>query len=586
MEKLINRQATSLIVKHRKIHTFINTIEIYGKEFYDLSFPFNRDLIEEIKESTEKRQWINKTKTWRLEKSPRNDFVLSFLKGENPYKIYDEKSYDYCIDHINDKSHKHSEFLKVIDKFWSHQRSMYNHEITHMRCITAGQTRTGKTLPTFTAIAHENVDKAWWIAPKSALRGLKLELIKWNFPLEIILLTYDAFRNKIGSWGDNKLLNFVPKFIVFDEAHKLKNSRSIQGKLARHVSEFQLKANGNDNSYMVLLSGTPSPLKPSDWWNLSEVCCPGFLREGSSGMMDKRLGEFEQRDGVGGQQYWHLIKWKKEEVENLSQRLEGMVETFLRKDCLDLPEPINELIRLPMTKEYIKASKLLRKIEGSGVQLTMKLRLLSDGIIYKNENDIVKAKNIRVDTIELPNCPKDKQLISDLKEFEDVGRVIIYCAFQGTIDKISKICIQQGWAVLKADGRGWETLYTIYSINECLYEMDGSNSKNKSLNPSNHEEYKIPKLVFLANQGSASTGLELSASPVIINYSQAYNAADQEQANGRALSNNMDKEKGLIIKNYIHIPVDELVYNNVMNKNSIQKITMGDIDAAMSHVWS
>jgi len=564
---------TKFIMKGQRIPAHIEKVELHGKVFYDVSFGYHKQLVEEIKESTEKRQWINKTKTWRLEKSPRNDFVLSYLQGYNPYKLYDE--------FVNDaNSFDTSGVFKIPKDFWHHQLRMYVHIMSHKRCIVAGETRTGKTRPTFTAISHLNVDKAWWIAPKSALRGLKLELNKWNYPLELVLMTYDKFRSRLDLHPED-LKRIVPKFIVFDEAHKLKNPNSKQGRLARQVAQIQLEVHGDD-AHIVLLSGTPTPKDPSDWWNLTEVCCPGFLREGTQMMLKKRLGVYEQRENPATNSlYWHLIKWKEDEVMYLHKRLSGMVEVFLRKDCLDLPEKMKTLIHLEIPHEYKQAARLASKLEKRAAQLQSKLRQISDGIMYINEIDEVTATSKRTKTEFFPNCPKDEQLKNDLAEFEDVGRVIVYCAFQGTIDKLTVLCIREGWAVLKVDGRNWEALNTTYSVEECLKEMDGS---NKSLNSGDITQAKIPKLVFLANQGAASTGLELSASPIIINYSQAFNMADQEQAEGRAYSNNMDKVRGLEIRTYVNLPIDELVHKNLELKKTLQSITMGDINEAMKGV--
>lgn len=563
-------EQTYFILNTRRVPVTITDVEEFGKQYFELSFSYNPNLINEIKESTELRQWQKETKTWRLEKSLRNKFVLSFLKGENPYWRYD--------------LHNDDTKYTLPEDFWGHQVNIFKHEIMYRRCIIAGETRVGKTRPTLELIKILNCKDAWWVAPKSALKGLKIQLNQWDFPYNLFLLTYDAFRNKMSKLTERALIESVPQVIVFDEAHKLKNPRSIQGQTARDVANAQ-RIKYEDDSYTILLSGTPAPKDPSDWWNLTEVCCPGFLREGSQTALKKRLGEFEQREGRVGQQYWHLIKWKKEEVEFLNKRLEGISKTFLRKDCLDLPEKIRTVINLDTPSEYYKAARMIRKIELNPAQLQMKLRLISDGIMYISDIDMETAKKVRTETKFFPNCPKDSQLINDLEEFEDVGRVIVANAFKGTMDKLIKICINQNWAVLKIDGGGWAALNTCYSVDECLKEMDGSNTKSLIRGKDGNFIYKIPKLVTLINQVAGSTGLELSASPIIINYSLAFNAADQEQMEGRAYSNNMDKVKGLEIRTYINLPIDKLILDNIERKKSLQSITMGDIDKAMENIF-
>lgn len=520
------------------------TILENDKEFA-LSFPYNKELLTEIKTSMEERRWDNSQKIWIFQKTSRNMFVLDYFMNKNPYKIYNLPLPEYNFSN------------------WKHQNKIYSHIITRKRVIVAGEMRTGKTRPVLQAITDTCCDSAWWIAPKSALRGLKDELRKWNFKLKIILISYDKFRRL--SPG------LVPKFLVFDECQKLKNPKSKQGSLAREMAEQQ-KIKFNDDRYIVLLSGTPAPKDPSDWWNLSEIACPGFLKEKDIYTFKNRLGEYSEEERIdNGQKYLKLIEWKQNEIELLHTRLEGLVEVFLKKDCLDLPEKFRNKIKLNISKEYLQAVQLLHTKHEKAANLLNKLRQLSDGFQYIPIIDEVKA--IKTNKIKyLPNCPKDKQLEMDLEEFEDVGRVIIYCGFQATLDKIVNICSNKGWSVLKVDGRGWSTLNTILSIDDCLAEMDGSRNLGK-----------IEKLAFCAQADAASTGLELSASPICIYYSNSYNGAARMQSEDRAHS--INQKVGLEIRDYIHLPVDELTLNNLLTKKTLQAITLGDIEEVMKGVW-
>jgi len=530
---------------------------------WELSFNYNKALVEEIKESTDTRQWVAERRVWHLKKTPRNKFVLAFLQGKKPYARYDVPL-----------------VIPNIEGFWGHQNPMYAHIMQRKQVIIAGEMRTGKTRPTLRAIIDTQCYGAWWIAPKSALRGLKNELVKWGFPFKIFLMTYDKFRRTY-----NGSLAVVPKFIVFDECQRLKNPRSKQGQLAFDLATDQQIKYGNDR-YIVLLSGTPAPKDPSDWWNITEVACAGFLREGSQTGLKQKLGEWEQkeRENLEKQEeeeeeqekkyYYKLTKWKEDEVKRFHKRLKGLVEVYFKKDCLDLPQKIYNIIKLDIPSEYKMAINLIKGTESKAITLLNKLRQLSDGFQYINTPDSITAINKR-ETKYFPNCPKDNQLKLDLDEFEDIGRVIVYCGFQATLDKITSICIKEGWAVLKVDGRGWEALNTTATVDECLKEMDGSLNVGK-----------IEKLAFCAQADAASEGLELSASPIIIYYSNSFSGRARMQSEDRPHSNNMDKSRGLEIRDYIHLPTDELTRLNLKEKKTLQSITMGDINLSMKGVWN
>jgi len=539
----------------------MNTIQVYFKYnkkaisttitedplFWRISFPYYKPLVDRLKESTESRQFDFETKEWVIKRTERNEFIIKYLMGEPVYHQYGGTLTS----------------LRPSSELWYHQKKMYSHILSRKRCIIAGEMRVGKTFPTLLAIKDKGVKNAWWIAPKSALNGLKRELIKWHFPYTIYLMTYDKFR-RIYNGSDT-----VPSFIVFDECQKLKNPQSKQGRLARELASQQRKIHGDD-AHIVLLSGTPSPKDPGDWWNLTEICQPGFLREGNHHILKQNLGEFEKvMSEADGHSYHKLIRWKKEEVERLHRRLQGLVEVFLKKDCLDLPEKVYTLRAIPMSDDYKSAIEFVKNTEISTVQVLNKLRQISDGFLYQEgEYDEVSGSVARLTTY-FPINPKINQLITDLEELEDMmecPRLVVYCGFQATADKIVEACIKQGWSILKIDGRGWDTYNTPHSQEFCLSEMDGSLNTNT-----------IDKLVVVAQADAASTGLEFSASNQVIYFSNSFDGAARMQSEDRPYSNNMDKKRGLEIIDYIHLPTDKLVRDNLLMKKTLQSITLGEV---------
>lgn len=566
----------------------------------ELQFPYNKYLLDELKESTWKRQWNGDNKTWLLPDNLRNRRWVDYMQGINTYEVYD-RELELPMDPIGaDGTNKgvsldpRWEYVKDI---WTHQVRMFTHLTQRKHCIIAGEMRTGKTLPTLRAIQYvldgltckrlpdgKNIqvrkladhDIPVIVAPKSALKGMKKELSKWKFPYEVRLLTYEKFRDIFNEKeGVGTPTEIVPRIIVFDECQKLKNPSSNQGRIARNLSEAQIKKFGFDESYTWELSGTPSPKSPSDWWNIAEVAYHGFLREGNEPALKNRIANMEQREGQIGQRYWHLISWKEEEVEKLNRRLGGLVEVFLKKDCLDLPQKKYTVVNLDVHDMYCKAAAMLKKTVLQKAQLLNKLRQLSDGFIYQDgEYDEKKGTTAR-DVHYFPKCPKDEQLKSDLDEFEDVGRVVIYCGYQASMEKVTKLCIEKDWIVLQASGKGWKALNTTLDVDLLLSEMDGSSDRGL-----------VDKIAFVAQADAASTGIELSASPVIIYYSNSFSGGARMQSEDRPYSNNMDKARGLEIRDYIHLPSDMLVRNNLLNKKDLQAITMGDLSKSLENILS
>jgi SNF2 family DNA or RNA helicase len=164
------------------------------------------------------------------------------------------------------------------------------------------------------------------------------------------------------------------------------------------------------------MSGTPAPKSPADWWNICEIACPGFLREGDLFKFKRRLAHVENVDSVTGGTYPRLVAWKdsedrcgqcglmrddprhdisvpgfhmwvqgKNEVANLYKRMSGLVMVKLKKDCLDLPEKRYKIIRLKPSPSTLSAAKLIVARSPRAITALTLLRELSDGFQYRDE---------------------------------------------------------------------------------------------------------------------------------------------------------------------------------------------------------
>jgi len=522
-----------------------------------IKFNYNLPLIEEIKISLEKRRWDALNKVWICKNTPRNRFVLDFLMGKDNYKFF-----------------KRELVLETEEGLWRHQNEMYTKIKNLHTHIIAGEMRTGKTKPVLLLISKlihqgESIGTPWFLSTKSALVGIKRELAKWNFNYNINLITHHKLRSIFGGTKiDMKLKEMIPNIIVWDESHKLKNPNSEIGTLSRQLARLHEDIY-KDKGYRILLSGTPSPQVVSDWWNQCEICKPGFVRESNLYHFERRYGEWEKLEGEYGE-YPHLIRWKEDEIKKLYTRLKGLVSVYLKKNCLDLPEILYTQINIPINEEYKKYMSLINTTYIKVISKIIALRALSDGFMYNHEYEEETCID-KVTPVYLENNPKINQLKEDLEEYSDVGRMVIYCGFTASVDLVTITCLKANWNVLRIDGRGFK-VYTIskdisFSVEHCLDEMDRSLNKKD-----------IEKLVVVGQADAASTGLEFSASPVTIYFSNSFNGANRLQSEARAHSNNMDKERGLEIIDYIHLPTDQLILKNLRAKKAMQSVTLGEID--------
>ena len=158
-----------------------------------------------------------------------------------------------------------------------------------------------------------------------------------------------------------------------------------------------------------------------------------------------------------------------------------------------------------------------------------------------------------------------------LGEHEDVGRFIIYAAFTGSIDRVTRVCLQQHWSVIRVDGRGWHWI-----------NPDNTAAGAEHLEIFQDQLVKHKRVVFVGHPGSAGIGLTLTASPSIFYYSNSFKAEDRIQSEDRIHRPGMDDNRGATIIDCEHLPTDRYVTDNVRAKRDLQSATLGEIRDALA----
>jgi len=554
-------------------------------------FAYCKPLIQEIK-ALEGAKWNPQEKQWSAKNSDRNAFAISYLQGNNPYEWYDLP-------------------IKKVEAYRSlmtHQKTALNHMITRKRCIYAGEMGVGKTLATIEAMEASGLKNWLWVAPKSALNSVRLEFLKWNSPITPHYSTYASLRK---NWNRIKYDG-----VVFDECQRLKNPTSIRSQAAMMLANSIREKDG----CIFLLSGTPAPKNPCDWWHLCELAQPGFLKEGNLNKLKYRLGKIVQDTGLAGQSYPKLVCWydreglckhcgyiekeclcdKFEEAENevkkLGSRMTGLVIVHFKADCLDLPEKIYQTIKLEVSPVFKRLMSLVVNNTSRAAETLSKLRMLSDGFQYEEtdtgqettcpvcEGAKVVTEEWEADGImqsEEMDCrfcsqtgkvrkmkrstkfvgsPKQQALEDLLDEHRDIGRLVVWGGFQGSIDIIKQTVTKAEWDYIKVDGRGWENSLGIKDPMEMLKAFQNVEKDNK--------------ICFIGQPGSGGTGITLTASPTAVYYSNTFNAEDRMQSEDRIHRAGMDAKRGARIIDLIHLDTDELVLDNLKQKKDLQTMSM------------
>lgn len=542
-----------------------------------LSFPYCIPLLDQVK-AMKGAEWVPHLEQWKIDNCQRNWFAFDILtRGPRSARYF------------KDPDVYAPQFVKPDTSFMSHQAEMYNFELSRRRCLLGSEPRTGKTLPTLQCFYDSPFDFAYWVTTCSAMPSSFREMRKWfNANLKykksdlfyqlspnktIMLCSYDYLVNNIGHLGT------PPGFVIFDECHKLKDYSSARSKAANELS-LAMEDYYKDEEFVIGLSGTPEPLAPTDWWSQCEIIRRGFVREGSVPQFKGRYGDYKPYDG--STPVWERFEgFSKEKVAQLSGRLKGLVRVYLFKDVMkDIPPTRFERVRLRAPKSLLRVAKLITETSVSALETRRRLRQLSDGFEYTKEYDADKNEYVRSGSTFLGSA-KIEQLKADIEEYEEIGRMVVYAAFTASIDICRNTYLEAGWHVLQLTSD--KALYTPDGI-----RLGGDESLQLALDQMDRSsnDYKIRKLAVVADTGSGGSGLEFSASPVIIYYSNSDLGEGRMQSEFRGKSVNMDKERGLTIKDYILLSTDEKILDQQEAKKEMQAISMGDLASIINQQFN
>lgn len=572
-------------------------------------------------------------KIWSIEDCQRNRFQLDYLQGKDVYAWFERELI----------RHDYSRPLMP------HQKDMSDAALTYHYQIWGAEMGVGKTLSAQELIERSRRPYWWWVGPKSSLPNIQREFRRWAFPFDafqVEMLTYEELVRRVDSWQPGDV---VPHGLLCDEASKLKNHNSQRSRAAQCLADMIREKYGLEG-YVLLMSGTPSPKTPVDWWSLCEIAWPGFLKEGSPKALEQRLafltrcefdagvfakrigwkdderkcnicGELQQEgphqlDGITDPQDYHSFVPSKNEVAFMHERLQGLVVTKHKKDCLTLPEKRYRKFLCKPSSSVVRVAQAIAASAPNTITGLTLLRELSDGFQYRDlregktkcthcaggkieewfdpanegrvfraidmlDADLVKvlqkrevscfqcAGTCEVDRImrtvrEVP-CPKEKALKLLMEECEETGRIVVFAGFTGSVDRVAGICRKEGWYVVRCDGRGYEVTDHEGNLKAEVEALDFWADLARN-----------PRVAFVAHPESGGMSLTLVESRMAVFWSNSFKPEYRSQAEDRIHRKGMDENLGCTIVDLIHLPSDERVLDVIQANRRLELMTMGE----------
>lgn len=590
-----------------------------------LTFNFNRDLLNEIKASMRGARWMghdehNPKKAWRIDQCEHNEFRLRYMQGEDVYGRFE-------------KPKPELEFLRPL---MVHQKDLVGGGLTSKSQIWAAEPGLGKTLAAIELIeracASLGTTRVWYVGPKNGLPPVRIDFRKWQAKITPIWFTYEEMKSSLKNWTPGMP---PPQIVIFDEAQKLKNESAQRTQAAAYLTKEMRKAYG-DNCYIILMTGTPAPKSPADWYSLCEIAQPGFVREGNIYKFKDRLAIITQVGDVTGGRFPKLVAWRDgkaglcnlcgstaeddihnpeaelwvgraeddeekpheftpmvDEISKLYRRMKGLAVVKLKKDCLDLPDKIYKQIYIKPSPEIRRAAMLIQAGARNTVTALSLLRELSDGFQYGEEISGYEVcepckgeKSILVDGVRQA-CPFCNAKGSNAQTERTVVRVdtpklhAMHELIGDELEDENRLIIYAGFqasidlVVESMRAAGWRTI----KVDGRGWASDFIDSNPEAL-IQRFQSDNDEKIAFVAHPESGGVALTLTAAKAEIFYSNSFKGEDRMQAEDRI---HRISSRGALYYDLIHLPSDQLVLDNIRRKRELQALTMGDIATAMEN---
>lgn len=331
--------------------------------------------------------------------------------------------------------------------------------------------------------------------------------------------------------------------IVVDELASFRNSQTERWKALNLLINGDKKTGHGRKEWAWGLTGTPTPNGPTDAWAQVRVITPpnakgyfGAFRE--TVMMPQGPFGWKMREGA---------------LEVVKQMMQPAVR-FSREECIDLPPTTYVTREAPLTPEQKKAfDTMMRqlKTEHDGGEITAvneavklsKLLQICCGLAYGTAGHV-----------ELP-CQPRLELVNEVVE-EAEAKVIVFVPLTGALNMVAEYLRKQGHSVATINGETPKT------------ERDRT---FKDFQTATHPR------VLVANAGTMSHGLTLTASNTVVWYAPVHSLETYEQACARVTR--PGQKLNTLIVHVESTPLERKIYERLQGRGRTQGLLLEMIKA-------
>jgi SNF2 family DNA or RNA helicase len=420
------------------------------------------------------------------------------------------------------------------------------------RAFVLSEMGTGKTLSTIWAYDYlrstGKANKLLVVAPLSTLERVWADEVFGNMPHLSVGVLHGSKDRRLKLLKDDSFDVYVINHHGVEVIEKeLIAKTDIDTVIVDEIATFR---NGSTNLWKSLrkvclgrarvwgLTGTPQPNAPTDVYAQCKLIVPGNVPH--------FFGQF--RDMVMRKKGPFAWEPRKESTEIVASIMRPSIR-FVRADCLDLPDTLFTDREVGLTKEQTEAYRQmlvsLRADLANGSLMAAneatklgKLLQICVGCAYdKNGNGVSLDVSTRV-----------SELLDIIEQSE--GKVLVFIPFTGALEQVAEKLGEHHEVAVVHGG-------TTKTARDQIF----------------HEFQKGSQLrVIVANAGTLSHGLTLTAANTIIWFGPPTSSEQYQQANSRVTR--PGQTKNTLVVHMVGSPVEKRIYSRLRRRQSLQGLLL------------
>ena len=527
--------------KPKNINKVVEITNYFSEQIYEeykLKTPINKIMVETLLAESEKAIHVI-CKFYRNQKDVKLLWIPKTQLIDDIH--YEDKKIDVDFD-------KYIDLDKRGWRAFKHQEQGIEFLLKNKKCILADDMGLGKTYQSIVSAIECESERVLIVCPASLKINWMREVQNFCDDVSIIngkhwdpsrftIINYDILKNfhTIEEKGKNyedwelrrEIVEFNPDLIILDEAHFVKNHKSIRGKILKDLSKRFTPER------IWLLTGTPIANRPMDYYNLLSII---------DSPVSKNWVQYARTycEGVrfkkGGRYVW--VTKGASNLEELNNKTKRTILRRKKEDVLDLPDKL-------VTPVYLE----LQNVDGyKNVWEEYLQQRKIDGKKGNPARDLVEMTLLRT-FIAMETVPYTIEKVEEAIELDK--KTIIFCNFNEEMDVFLRHFGEKSVCV-----RG------------------GMSDKQKQFAVDRFQEDDSCK-VFVGQIKAAGVGLTLTQAEIVIMNSLDWVPGNHEQAEDRAYRLGQNKTVNIYYM-LIDDTIDTLVWDILNEKKKVIGTIMGE----------